>query len=145
MIAQMKAAGVTVVRFGVSADEKGMDLLRRIYAAGMKIDLEVSWVYPKDAPRRPFDPVKYPGMWAEVPLSYANVEQSRVSYQTLLDLLDTNRIVPVAFEMGNEINWTGFNGEFPLPGKGVIFNYEQLSSDRRGDRSRRAMRGTLSC
>ncbi len=55
-IAQLKAAGVKVVRFGVSADEQGMDLLRRVYAAGIKIELEVSWVYPKDAPRRPFQP-----------------------------------------------------------------------------------------
>jgi hypothetical protein len=132
MIAQMKAAGVKVVRCGASADDAGMDLLRRIYAAGMKVDLEVSWVYPKDAPRRPFQPDKFPGMWAEVPLSYANVEQSRASYQTVLGLLDTHHIVPVAFEMGNEINWTGFNGEFPLPGKGIIFNYEQLSSDPEG-------------
>ncbi len=132
VIAQMKVAGVKVVRFGVSADEPGMDLLRRIYAAGMKIDLEVGWVYPKDAPRRPFQPEKYPGMWAEVPLSYADVAKSRASYQTLLDMLDANHIVPVAFEMGTEINWTGFNGEFPLPGRGFIFNYQQLSSDPEG-------------
>jgi hypothetical protein len=132
MIAQMKAAGVKVVRFGVSADAPGMDLLRRIDAAGMKIDLEVGWVYPRDAPRRKWQPDKYPGMWSEAPLSYADVAQSRASYQALLDLLDQNHIVPVAFEMGNEINWTAFNGEFPLPGKGIIFNYEQLSSDPEG-------------
>lgn len=131
-IAQMKAAGVKVVRFGVSADEPGMDLLRRINAAGMKIDLEVGWVYPKDAPRRAYQPERFPGMWGEVPLSYADVAQSRAAFETLLGLLDENRIVPVAFEMGNEINWTAFNGEFPLPGKGVIFDYEQLSSDPEG-------------
>jgi hypothetical protein len=132
ILAEMKAAGVKVIRCGISADETSLDFARRVYAAGIKIEMTVGWVYPKDAPRRPYQPDKFPGMWPEAPLSSADPELSRASFQTLLAALDAKHIVPVAFEMGNEINWTAFNGEFPLPGKGVIFDYEQLSSDPEG-------------
>jgi hypothetical protein len=34
-----------------------------------------------------------------------------------------------ALELGNEINWTAFNGDFPIPGEGRIFGRDDLSTD----------------
>ena len=63
------------------------------------------------------------------PLSWADLEASRVSYQSLFDKLDANGIVLAGIELGNEINWTDFNGDFPIPGEGKAFSLEDLSRD----------------
>ena len=34
-----------------------------------------------------------------------------------------------ALELGNEINWAAFNGEFPIPGQGRVFGLEDLARD----------------
>jgi len=129
LIAQLKAAGVRVIRCGVTPDDKGIDFARRVYAAGIKIELGVSAQYPPDAPKRPYQPDEFPSMWGGPPLSFADPELSRAWFQSLIDKLEANGIVLAAFELGNEINWAAFNPEFPLPGEGRVFSLADLSDD----------------
>ena len=129
LIEQLKAAHVRVVRCGISDDAKGIDFAKRLNAAGIRIELIVTPQFAKDAPSVPYQPKAFPNMWGGHPLSYADPELSRTSFQSLLSQLDANRIELAALELGNEINWTAFNPEFPLPGKGRIFDYKDLSSD----------------
>lgn len=129
LIAQLKAAGVRVIRCGITPDDKGIDFAKRVYAAGIKIELIVSSQYPSSAPSRLYQPDVFPSMWGGHPLSYADPELSRTYFQSLIDKLEANGIVLAAFELGNEINWAAFNPEFPLPGEGKVFNLNDLSHD----------------
>jgi hypothetical protein len=71
-------------------------------------------------------------MWGGHPLSNADPELSRASYQKLFDALDANGVVLAGIELGNEINWAAFNPEFPLPGEGKILSLADLSNDPEG-------------
>jgi len=64
-----------------------------------------------------------------MPLSAADPELSRAYYQTLFDKLDAKGVVLAGVELGNEINWTDFNGDFPIPGQGKAFTLEDLSQN----------------
>jgi hypothetical protein len=68
-------------------------------------------------------------MRSALPLSYADPERSRAYYQTVFDKLDEKGVVLTGVELGNEINWTDFNGDFPIPGQGKSFSLEDLSKD----------------
>ncbi|MGD0630005.1 MAG: hypothetical protein ABR987_11650, partial [Terracidiphilus sp.] len=41
VIAQLKKAGVRIIRCGITPDDKGIDFAKRVYAAGIKIELQV--------------------------------------------------------------------------------------------------------
>ena len=128
-IAQVNAAGVRLIRAPLTPDDKSIDLVKRVYAQGIKIELQLSPQYPPNAPTRPYQPKEFPNMWGGHPLSYADPELSKVYFQSLLAKLDENHIVLAGMELGNEINWTAFNPEFPLPGKGANFGLDDLYHD----------------
>jgi hypothetical protein len=132
LLAQLKAAGVRVIRCGISNDEKGIDFAKRVAAQGIRIQLIVSPQYAPAAPTRPYQPEVFPAMWGGHPLSYADEALSRTAFQHLFDSLDANGISLAGIELGNEINWAAFNPEFPLPGEGKILGLDDLEHDREG-------------
>jgi hypothetical protein len=132
VFAQLHAAGVHVIRCGISPDVKGIDFAKRAAAQGIKIELQVGAQYPPDAPSRPYQPEIFPAMWGGHPLSYADPALSKAIYQFLFDQFDANNIVLAGIELGNEINWAAFNAEFPLPGEGKILSLSDLSHDPEG-------------
>ena len=117
IIGQLKAAGVRVIRAPLTPDDKGIDFAKRVYAQGIKIELQVGLRYSPNAPIRPYEPKEFPDMWGGHPLSYADPALSRVYFQSFIAKLEANGIILTGLELGNEINWTAFNAEFPLPGK----------------------------
>ena len=129
LISQLKTAHVQVVRFGISDVAAGVDFAKRLNAAGIRINLILNVQFPKDAPSVPYRPKEYPDMWGGHPLSYADPELSRAYFQSILSAFDENKIELASLELGNEINWTAFNPEFPLPGEGRIFNHADLAND----------------
>jgi hypothetical protein len=129
---QLQAAGVHVIRCGISNDDQGIDFARRAAAHGIRLQLIVGAQYPTSAPSRPYQPDVYPAMWGGHPLSYADPALSKAAYQKLFDSLDANNIQLAGVELGNEINWAAFNPEFPLPGEGKILSLADLSNDAEG-------------
>lgn len=129
---QLKAAGVQVIRCGITADGKGIDYAKRAAENGISVQLILSPQYPPGAPSRPYDPKNFPNMWGGHPLSYADPELSKTYYQSLFDQLDKNGIVLAGVELGNEINWAAFNPEFPLPGEGKILSLHDLYNNPEG-------------
>jgi hypothetical protein len=131
----MKAAGVRVIRTGIPPNlvNHGTDFVQRVYQHGMQVELDLGLVYPKDAPMREWRPKEYPDMWASHPLSAADPELFRAFFQPLLAKLESSGIKLAAIELGNEINWSAFNGEFPVPGsgKGVLLQ-DDLTRDPEG-------------
>jgi hypothetical protein len=143
VFSQLEAAHVHVVRCGISNDDQGMDYAKRAVAKGIRIQLGVGAEYPANAPSRPYRPDEFPSMWGGHPLSYADPELSRASYQKLFDALDANGIVLAGIELGNEINWAAFNPEFPLPGEGKILSLADLSNDAEGKQIAKGFRQYL--
>jgi hypothetical protein len=128
-LADLKAAGVRVIRSGIAPDDKGVDYVKRIYANGIKLDWVIALRYRAEAPKRPWLPKEFPTMWSGPPLSYADPDQFRTYFQTFLDKFEAAGIALAAFELGNELNMSAFNPEFPLPGEGKIFGVEDLKRD----------------
>lgn len=129
---ELKAAGVRVIRCGITADEKGIDYAKRAAGYGISLQLILSPQYLPGAPSRLYDPKNFPSMWSGHPLSYADPILSKTYYQSLFDQLDKNGIVLTGIELGNEINWAAFNPEFPLPGEGRILSIQDLHNDPEG-------------
>jgi hypothetical protein len=133
IFAQLRAAGVQVIRNGIRGDlDKGLDFLRRAAAQDIRVQLIVTPAYPPDAPTRPYMPDRFPRMWGGHPLSSADPELSRAAYRKLFAALDAAGITLAGLELGNEINWAAFNPDFPLPGLGKILDREDLRSTPQG-------------
>jgi hypothetical protein len=132
LLDQLQAAGVRVIRCGISNDGKGIDFAKRAAAHGIRLQLIVSPQYEPHAPIRPYQPGVYPAMWGGHPLSYADPALSKAVFQKLFDYLDASRLKLAGVELGNEINWAAFNPEFPLPGEGKILSLQDLSHDPEG-------------
>jgi hypothetical protein len=134
MLDQMKAAGVRVIRCGIAKGDKGVDFAKRAQARGIQIELLVGFGgYLPNAPTREYQPAAYPEMWGGHPLSSADPEQFTTYFQDLLDSLDAAGVKLAGFELGNEINWTAFNQDFPLPGEGKgVLSLDDLYHDPEG-------------
>jgi hypothetical protein len=131
---QLQAAGVRVIRAPLAPPwsrgdyRPAIDFIHRAYQRGIKTDLIVGLQYREGAQRRPL--VKdMPKMWPSYPLSAADPARFRAVFEPLFDQLESKGIVFAALELGNEINWTAFNGDFPIPGEGRIFDRNDLTTD----------------
>jgi hypothetical protein len=69
-----------------------------------------------------------------MPLSAADPDRSRAYYQMVFDKLEAAGVVLAGVELGNELNWTDFNGDFPIPGEGRAFTLADLSHDPEAER-----------
>ncbi len=131
---QLQAAGVHVIRapllppWGGNDYGPAIDFIHRAYMRGIKTDLIVGLQYREGAQRRPA--VRdMPKMWPSYPLSAADPVRFRAVFEPLFDQLESMGITFAALELGNEINWTAFNGDFPIPGEGRVFGRNDLATD----------------
>lgn len=129
----LQAAGVRAIRAGIPNNGPGIEFARRAYAHGIKIVWLVG-IYPDPGTRWPREPDAYKGksFWRSWPLSSANAEIFREKITAELAALESKGVVLAAFELGNEINWTGFNADFPLPAKGRVLGERELTYDPEG-------------
>lgn len=134
LIAQLSAAHVASVRLPL-ADGEGrisddaIDFVHRLQGRAIGVDAILNVQYSRNAPRRAAMPDRFPDMYAGSPLSSADPAASRSYFQSVFDRLDAAGVKLDAVELGNEINWTGFNADFPLPGEGRVFELSDLASD----------------
>jgi hypothetical protein len=124
---QLKRSGVGFVRTSLRPDDKNMTLAKNLQSEGIGLVLVTGAEFYSNAPLRPADEKRHMG--SAMPLSYADPERSRAYYQTVFDMLDERGVVLAGVELGNEINWSDFNGDFPIPGQGKSFTFEDLSRD----------------
>jgi len=103
-LAQLKAAHVSVIRCGISNDERGIDFAKRARATGIRLQLIVGpHIRPTHLAGLPAGRV--PSHVGGHPLSFADPALSKSDFQRLFDSLDTNDIELAGVELGNEINW----------------------------------------
>jgi hypothetical protein len=131
---QLQTAGVRIIRAPLEPPWAGgnygaaIDFIRRAYERGIRTDLIVGLQYRAAAQRRPA--VKgMPSMWPSYRLSSADPVRFRRVFEPLFNQLEDIGIRFAALELGNEINWTAFNGDFPIPGEGRVFGLEDLTRD----------------
>jgi hypothetical protein len=127
IVQQLLSSGVRCVRTLLRPDDKNIHLAKELQDEGIGLVLVLGADFLPKAPLRPADAQRH--MRSALPLSWVDPERSRVSYQSLFDKLDANGIVLAGIELRNEINWTDFNGDFPIPGEGKAFTLADLSRD----------------
>jgi hypothetical protein len=127
IVGQLKRSGVAFVRTSLRPDEKNMNLAKNLQSEGIGLVLVTGAQFYPNAPLRPADDKRH--MRSALPLSSADPERSRTYFRTVFDKLDEKGIVLAGVELDNEINWTDFNGDFPIPGQGKAFTLEELSQD----------------
>lgn len=129
----LQAAGVHVIRAGIPGNDQGLVFAQSAWAHGIKIEWLVG-VYPDPGtqwPRLP-DAYKGNGFWSGWPLSTANADIFKVNIGAQLAKLESKGIVLAGLELGNEINWTGFNADLPLPAQGRVLDDKDLANDPEG-------------
>jgi hypothetical protein len=127
IVGQLKRSGVGFVRTSLRPDDKNITLAKNLQSEGIGLALVASIQFSPNAPLRPADEKRH--MRSAMPLSSADPERSRAYFQTVFDKLDEKGVTLAGVELGNEINWTDFNGDFPIPGQGKAFTFEDLSRD----------------
>jgi hypothetical protein len=127
----LQSAGVRVIRAGIPGNEQGLAFAQRAWAHGIRIEWLVG-VYPDPGTQWPRPPDAYKSLWRNWPLSTANADVFKASIGAELAKLESKGVVLAGFELGNEINWSGFNADFPLPAQGRILNEKDLANDPEG-------------
>ncbi len=145
---QLQAAGVRVIRaplappWGGNDYAPAIDFIRHAHQRGIETDVIVRLQYREGAQRRPA--VKdMPKMWSSYPLSAADPARFRAVFEPLFEQFEGMGITFAALELGNEINWTAFNGDFPIPGEGRVFGRDDLARDREAQRIAQGYRAYL--
>jgi len=135
-LSELQEAGAKVIRIpleprtwgppGIYADS--IALIEAAYAMGIKSIIIVPLQYPSTAQRRPYN-TAYPDIWAVYPLSQSDPDIFTSWFAPILAQLEANGVILAGLELGNEINWAPFNGDFPVPGEGKVFNDTDLHTN----------------
>lgn len=134
IVNELSAAGVRAVRIPympTSGNNYGpiIAFIRHLHERGIGVHLIVWSQYATDAPRRP---PGTPSGWSQPPLSASDPGKLRVLVDALFQQLDVADIRLVGLELDNEINWTEFNGDIPVPGRGRTLRVVDLKNSQSG-------------
>jgi hypothetical protein len=131
LISQLRAAGVHVIRVALTTDNVRIAFAKRAYEQGIKIEALIEPQFPKGAVAGPDQSDDTPRIWGGLPLASVDPALSKAYFQTLFQKLEASGIVLAGLELGNEINWTNVNKDFPKTIHGKIFNFDDLHHDPR--------------
>lgn len=101
------------VAFVVRASKRGITTTLNVFPQG-----ELS-------SRRQWDK-RYPTLWGVIPLSKASPALTAAAVRGALSQFDREGVRLDGIEVGNEINYTAFNGDFPVPGKGAVYDLRDI-------------------
>lgn len=132
MLAALKSHGVHAIRMWLKNDDKSIDLARRAYAQGIKIDWNAELQFKPDAPLRSKEDQQEYHVWKSAPFSEADPEAFRAYAEPILQKLEKAGVVLAGIELGNEFNTASYNADFELPGEGKVLNFEDLHHGREG-------------
>lgn len=127
IVQQLKDSKVRYVRTSLRPDDKNMNLAKRLQDEGIGLILVPGVEYLPGTKQRPAYAKNH--MRAAMPLSAADPVRSKAYYQNIFDKLDAKGVLLAGVELGNELNWADFNGDFPTPGQGKAFTSSDLTRD----------------
>jgi hypothetical protein len=122
MIGQLAENGVKTIRIGLLPNS--VDFIAQAYRHGIGT---VAVVYPHTGSTAK---TVRPQNWAAIPLSKLNPLEFTDGVKPMLDRLETAGVRLTAFELGNEINTSGYNGDIPSPGSGRVLGLRALNDPR---------------
>ena len=134
LLDQIVAAKVSTVRIPLSSKADRSGAVRFVEAAAsrnLRILLIVDLDFLSSAPIRSADS-RYPQLWSAHPLSAADAALFKNDFGAQLAAFEAKGIKFVGFELGNEINWAAFNGEFTIPGEQKVLSIDDLTNDLEG-------------
>lgn len=116
-VEELRKNGVNTVRLGM--DEKYTHFIIRAYQRGIGV---VAVVFPwfgseKKARMRP-SALSVGLIWGQAAFSTIDPEAFRAWFSTRLAALEAGGVRLTAFELGNEINTAGYDGDFPVQASG---------------------------
>ena len=110
--------GVKTIRTGFST--KSDYFIARAYRHGIGT---VAIVYPSGG-----STTKPKTRWSDYPLSQLDPREFAAWFKPLLDSMEVSGVRLTAFELGNEINTYGYNGDIPSPGSGRVLGLADLNN-----------------
>jgi hypothetical protein len=135
LLDELQAAGVRTIRVPLIAPYgKSIAFIRRASDRGISL---VLLIMTSDSRAVRPGTVARDGRgmtWRMLPLSGIDPQLFAANLRRRLAMLARSRVKIAAFELGNEINWTPFNGDFPLPGAGRMLSLADLQSEAEGRR-----------
>ena len=130
---ELTRAGVRTIRVPLSVPyPASVDFARRASARGLAVVLAIMTANPRAARPGVVPRDGHGATWAMLPLSGLAPRPFLDDLGEAFAELERNRVNIAAFEFGNEINWTPFNGDFPLPGRGRVLSLDELQSTGEG-------------
>ena len=137
VLGRLQGAGVRLLRTPLAAPyDAAIDFVREAGLRGMKVVLVINtWdprLYPDGTVTR--EPAGVPGMFPMPPLSAADPNRFRAFLGPLLDQIEEHEVTLAGLELGNEINWAAFNGDFALPVEGQVLGLADLDETPAGRR-----------
>jgi hypothetical protein len=108
--------------------EPAIAFAERAAKGGISILLNVFPDVPAEVRRRPFNN-QFPTAWSVAPLSKSDPSLTSQRVARALKRFDEAGIKLLGIEVGNEINWAPFNGDFSVPGIGRVYSYEDINND----------------
>jgi hypothetical protein len=117
-IKQLADNGVKTIR--TSLFPNTIDLITEAYHHGIG---SIVIVYPHTG-----STAKKKQSWADVPLSELNPQEFTAAFKPMLDQLEAAGVRLTAFELGNEINTSGYNGDIARPGSGRRLDLADLNN-----------------
>src|SRR5215472_4560438 len=132
-LSELQAADAKVIRVPLEPRTWGppgvyndsIALIKAAYARGISPIVIVPLQYPATVKPRPYNPA-YPDIWAAYPVSQSDPALFTSWFTPILAQLEASGVVLAGLELGNEINWAPFNGDFPVPGEGNVFGDADL-------------------
>ena len=133
VLSELQAADAKVIRVPLEPRTWGppgvyddsIALIKAAYARGISPIVIVPLQYPATVKPRPYNPA-YPDIWAAYPVSQSDPALFTSWFTPILAQLEASGVVLAGLELGNEINWAPFNGDFPVPGEGNVFGDADL-------------------
>jgi hypothetical protein len=129
LIRQLKAAGVRVIRVALTPDNVRIEFAKRAYDQGIKIEALIEPQVLSGALAGSGQSDGAPRLWGGLTLDSIDPVLSKAYFEALFQKLEANGIVLAGIELGNEINWTNVNNDFPKTIHGKIFNFDDVRHD----------------
>lgn len=115
MLNSLHGAGVHVIRASITPNDAGVEFAARAWSHGIKIE----WLIYRFGGYEP----------GGSPLSTADPAAFRETYAPVLAKLEAKGIKLVALELGNELNLSGYNSDFPRRAAGMQFGARDMESN----------------
>jgi hypothetical protein len=127
LIAELRSAGVKVIRTGL-VNDKNVEFIIRAYQAGIgTVGLVLPEQIMAEKQKSPADR-SIGRNWGVPALSDVDTVAAKAAFAPHLTALEAAGVRLAGIEVGNEFNTSAYNGDFKLPGTGRVLGLSDLNN-----------------